>query len=327
MRNNVVDDFVAALSRRVRLVALDVGARGGAKSDLAILAPMTDYYLFEPDKEEFDRMRAAPKTEVWRSVTPINEALASGTEIFSLNLYRHRGCSSKLVADKARAERFVRGDYYIHDGAVNVPSKALDQLVSEGVLPPPSFMKIDVQGMESEVFSGAQECLRRSLVGIRTEVSFYPIYEGQPLFAEIDQQLRVFGFVPMRWIESHEWRRQTRVKFPGTIEGPFPASRGQLIHGDVLYLLEPEALPSGTEDEIKRLVLLGMTALAYGHIDHAVSALSRPGVESYLREVTGMAPRDALAAASKHLARRLPSAPLAFQGRRLVSRLRRLLWQ
>lgn len=318
---------MAALSRHVRLIALDVGARGGAKSDLAVLAPMTDYYLFEPDKEEFDRMRAAPGAGGWRSVTPINEALASGTEVFSLNLYRHRGCSSKLTADTARAERFFRGDYYIHDGAVDVHAKSLDQLVRDGVVPPPSFMKIDVQGMESEVFRGAKDSLARSLVGIRTEVGFYPIYKGQPLFAEIDQELRAFGFVPMRWIESHEWRRQTRVKYPGTIDGPLPASRGQLVHADVLYLLEPEALPSGTEDEIKRLVLLAMTALAYDHIDHAAAALSRPGVEAYLRQAVGMDPMQAVAAASKRLARTHPAASVTARGRALASRLRRLLWR
>jgi len=55
------------------------------------------------------------------------------------------------------------------------------------------FLKMDVQGAERAVIEGAAAMLREVTV-IHTEVEFVPLYEGQPLFAEVDQALRANGF-------------------------------------------------------------------------------------------------------------------------------------
>lgn len=289
---------------KLSLAALDVGARGGVNDDLAMIAPAVDYYLMEPDREEAERLRRSGPDTRWRSFTVIEEALAADAETFVLNLYRQRGCSSKLAADRELSALFCRQDYYILDDTAQVQARALDMLVEDGALPSPDFMKIDVQGMEAEVFAGAKRVLRDSLVGVRTEVSFFPIYRDQPLFAEIDRQLRPYGFVPMRWIEFHEWRRTTRVKYPRTVLGPLPASRGQMIHGDVLYLRHPESLPAESEANRSRLARLGLVALCYDHLDHAAAAFARSGDAAWLRERIGIDPDELLASASRRLARR-----------------------
>lgn len=56
------------------------------------------------------------------------------------------------------------------------------------------LIKIDVQGAELDVFQGAAEKLDDALV-IWTEVEFVPLYENQPLFAEVDQYMRQKGFI------------------------------------------------------------------------------------------------------------------------------------
>jgi hypothetical protein len=56
------------------------------------------------------------------------------------------------------------------------------------------MIKIDVQGGELDVFRGAAGKLDDVLL-IWTEVEFIPLYENQPLFAEVDQYLREKGFV------------------------------------------------------------------------------------------------------------------------------------
>ncbi len=56
------------------------------------------------------------------------------------------------------------------------------------------FLKLDVQGFESAVLSGAPETLKK-LVGIQTEVSFAPLYAGQASFIEIYTKLADLGFV------------------------------------------------------------------------------------------------------------------------------------
>jgi len=56
-----------------------------------------------------------------------------------------------------------------------------------------SFIKIDTQGYEDRVLEGATDILARA-VGLHVELSFVPLYEGQPLFDEIVEQVRGAGF-------------------------------------------------------------------------------------------------------------------------------------
>jgi FkbM family methyltransferase len=297
-----VQDLIK-IARYVGLVAIDVGARGGPKHDLDAIAPAVDFYCFEPDEEECTRLNQQGRRGPWKSVTYLPTALAAEQRQFELNLYRKRGCSSGLRARQEVGEIFCRGDYYIHDGVVSMEARRFDDVAAEFLIEKPAFMKIDVQGMEVEVFRGAAEALKNDLVGIRTEVSFFPLYDEQPLFADVDQCLRSFDFYPMRWIETHEWRRLTRTKYPGLSEQVLPASRGQLMHADVLYLAHPEALPHQSEEHLRRLIRLGLVAICYGHIDHADAAFRRPGVSDYIQEKVGVNCLSVLQDASNALAR------------------------
>lgn len=293
------------LAHAVGVAALDVGARGGVKQDLLALAEEVDYYAFEPDEEECARLNGAGEQKPWKSVAFIPTAVSGTDGWLDLNLYRQRGCSSALKAEQDLGALFSRGDYYVHDGTVSVPSRRLDTVVTEYSIKHPAFMKIDVQGMEVECFGGAHRILSEDLVGVRTEVSFFPIYRGQPLFAEVDQALRRYGFCPMQWLELHDWRRSTRAKFPRLANGNVPYSRGQMMHGDVLYLLHPECLLDETDAEVRRLVRLGLVACCYDHFDHAYAALARSRVREFCHAVASIDPIQAIETLSEYKVRRL----------------------
>lgn len=276
------------LATKIGLTALDIGARGGVNTDLGELAGAMDYVGFEPDADECERLNRQGGRGGWKSVRYVPVALAERTGEFDLNLYSKRGCSSKYTARQDLGQLFARGDFYHLDRVVKVPCQRLDDVLEQQGITEPAFMKIDVQSMEVEVFNGAASTLKNDLVGIRTEVSFFPMYEGQPLFAEVDQRLRQDGFVPMRWLESHEWRRVTKKKPFSMAEGALPFSRGQLMHADVLYLQHPEQLGTHTPHELRRLARLGIVAACYQHYDHALAAFSIPAVRAYCEQSAGI---------------------------------------
>ena len=55
------------------------------------------------------------------------------------------------------------------------------------------LLQVDVQGAELDVIRGAQERLRDAAVVV-AEVEFVEMYKGQPLFADVDAEMRRQGF-------------------------------------------------------------------------------------------------------------------------------------
>lgn len=78
-------------------------------------------------------------------------------------------------------------------GQISLSMQRLDDL--ELGLPAPLLMKLDVQGYELEVLSGASETLKRTQV-ILSEVSLLEYNEGQPLMHEVIAWLAELEFLP-----------------------------------------------------------------------------------------------------------------------------------
>jgi FkbM family methyltransferase len=304
-RKTLADFGFAPLLDALPVTCLDVGARGGFTRDLLPLAPAVRAIGFEPDTEECARLNAAGAGEPqpWRESRFIPVALGKATETRRLNIYRKRGCSSLLEADVELARRFGRDDYYLHDGSLEVPTTTADAAAREYGFTDAVFFKLDVQGAELEILEGSQELLRRSLLALRVEVSFLPIYKDQPLFADIDQALRRHDLFPMRLLELHPWRRGSKTKLPRMDAGPFPYSEGQMIHGDVLYMKAPENLADDSDTAIEQLLRAALLALAYGLIDHAMAIFERPPVKAFLADRFRVEATSMVSAVSRYLAR------------------------
>jgi FkbM family methyltransferase len=263
------------LARRVALTAWDVGARGGVGGDLQRVAAGTRMVGFEPDAEECARLNAAVRRDGrWLACRFLPTALADHERGLDLHITAQPGCSSALepLPDAGRA--FGREAYYKIERTVRVPSATVDGVVAAEPDLAPDFLKLDVQGLETRVFAGGRRALAETVVGVRCEVAFTPTYAGQPTFADVDAALRPFGFVPMRWLETHAWRRDSKAKLPRLADGPLPYSRGQLMHADVLYLRTPETL------EPARSAKLALIALCYDHLDIARSLLTGPAAQA-----------------------------------------------
>ena len=310
----------------LHMPCLDAGARGGFTPDLLPIAPAVDACGFEPDLQECERLNraaAAAASHPWRSLRFLPIALGRDHGIRTLNLYLRRGCSSLLKADVTLAETFSRGDYYQLEGTVELQTMPLDAAAVEYDFTGAVFLKIDIQGAELEVFASAPRLLRERLLAIRTEISFIPLYQDQPLYCDIDTHLRAHGFIPMGFVELHHWRRSTQRKPPELAEGPMPYSRGQIVHGDVLYFRDPALMADDTPQAVQTLVQAAFLAMAYEYIDHAAAILTRPAVARYLHARYGFDVEGTLGDVSRCVAHRNRRA----EWRRLWCSAKRLLRQ
>jgi FkbM family methyltransferase len=171
-------------------VVVDAGARYGLHASWEPVAAIAQFHLFEPEPVEAarldDKYSGRPNIKIH------NMALDQQPGVLKFELRQHRALtstyqrSSEAIAENYMAERFVSLDTF------DVKAETLDNLFKEH---PVHFLKLDVEGAELRVLAGARELLTRSVEGVRAEVCFSPIYDGAPLFNEIDSFLRDCGFV------------------------------------------------------------------------------------------------------------------------------------
>jgi hypothetical protein len=84
--------------------------------------------------------------------------------------------------------------YTGHQADVTVQVRRLDHVLAAESLLPDVLLKIDVQGYEDRVLSGAEQILRQSKVVV-TEMSFELLYHEQALFDDIYRRLTAAGLV------------------------------------------------------------------------------------------------------------------------------------
>jgi FkbM family methyltransferase len=124
------------------------------------------------------------------------------------------------------------------------------------------FLKIDVQGGEFAVLTGAARVLQRT-VAIHCEVEFAPVYRDQPQFNEIDSLLRSNGFELLDLVNAG-------YEGYADLERPFAKSR--LLWADAIYFKNAEILV-GWKDAAKLMRAAYMAHVNYGMYDLAAHYL------------------------------------------------------
>jgi FkbM family methyltransferase len=81
-------------------------------------------------------------------------------------------------------------------------TKKLDTIVEENKLPPPDFMKLDTQGSELNIISGAKNIMK-SVQVILMEISLHEYNVGVPLLNHVICTMSGLGFVLFDIIELH----------------------------------------------------------------------------------------------------------------------------
>jgi len=216
----------SAVLRVPRLVVVDVGAMLlDEAEDVWVPLLRGDFcervFGFEPNEEECQKLNAemaarrasaAASSSAAASATGVPSSGAGSSKLDPGCRFEFlpcalgdgspgefRGCSAPMTSSMLEPNlpllrRFVQLEE-VTTVVSRTPTKTwrLDQLMKdEGQHV--DYLKLDVQGYELAVLRGATETLKDVLV-VHTEVEFVPMYEEQPLFAEVDQFLRAAGFV------------------------------------------------------------------------------------------------------------------------------------
>jgi FkbM family methyltransferase len=147
-----------------------------------------------------------------------------------------------------------------------VETKRLDDMQEE--LSGADYLKIDVQGAELDVFKGASKLLEEEILVVHTEVCFVPLYRFQPLFAEIDIALRLFGFLFHRFGNPNLCGRAFKPLF---IQGKPNAPISQALWADAIYVKDFTKFEDLSVDKLLKLAIILNDV--YGSIDLANLAL------------------------------------------------------
>ena len=172
-------------------LVFDVGANtGGFGRYLRSIGYDGNIVSFEPMKAAHDALVAATNNDrFWLAAT----RSAIGEEDGEIEMHVAANSESSSILDMLDAHSAAAPES-IYIGVEKVPLRKLDTLApqflkDDSVL----FIKIDTQGYEEQVLSGAANTLSRATV-LQLELSLVNLYAGQKLMPEMLASLKIMGF-------------------------------------------------------------------------------------------------------------------------------------
>lgn len=220
---------------------------------------------FEPQSDalaELHRQKGALETY-------LPYAVGDG-ETHLLRVAQESGMTSLLKPDAKRLGLFNGfPDWGTVIDEIEVSTHRLDDIDEIGEF---DLLKIDIQGGELMTFQNGRRKLADA-VAIHTEVSFVPLYKHQPVFGQVDLELRSQGFLPHTFSAVKRW-----AIAPMVFDGNFRRAQNQLLEADIVYVRDiayPERL---TDEQLSQLAMIAFHV--YGSSDLAlfcILQLSRRG--------------------------------------------------
>lgn len=239
-------DPLSALLTPERLTAVvDIGANPiGADPPYKTMlqARLCRLYGFEPQRAALAQLNARKsELETYLPYVVGNGEQARLRECFA------SGMTSLLEPDPHMLKHFPGFSEW---GRVVADSKiATRKLDDVSEIEAMDFLKIDVQGSELAIFQSGRQRLAETVI-LQAEVSFFPLYKKQPVFGEIDLELRGQGFIPHALTEINR-----RMIWPLHGADMF-ASIHQLIEADAVYVRDFTRPDTMSDEQLKHLALV-----------------------------------------------------------------------
>lgn len=262
---------------------IDVGARWGVDPLFRPAAPLFAATAFEPDRDEAGRVAAREMGEGWAGVQVVTAALGARRGAATLHLLAKPNNSSIYPVDPAVAQRYaLAGFELVRTEALELAP--LDQLVRDGTVEARNageVLKLDVQGAEHDVLTGAAEILSARSVCVIAETPFFASYQGARLFSEIELLLRGHGLSFYGFLDFQH--RGTRRLDKRRCRG-----RERMMQADAVFFRDPCDAGRGAAS-LRQVRVTLLMALLLGYFDFSLELASLlPEQEG--REIAAMVP-------------------------------------
>jgi FkbM family methyltransferase len=178
-------------SKKTRV--LDAGGRFGLHPTWKDFSGELDYYLFEPDPPEAERLRKKYEDRI-DEIKVVESALLDSIGETRIYTFRNQAMSSSYQRNpvsalfKGEREQEVEIVGYFDAKTVTVDSFCDERGISL------DFMKLDTEGSEYAILNGAIQQIDNSVMGVRSEVNFDNIFEGTPLFSTLHDFMLDHGY-------------------------------------------------------------------------------------------------------------------------------------
>ncbi len=263
----------------LKLAIHHIGARGETQPfpQMAKFQEDVINVLYEADVSAIPQLRNIHAGKAGTIIIPA--CIAGATEPREFIQAQHEYCHSLLPANPGLGDLYISPiwldyDYVISQAVERKSSATINAVTLDAAIarygddaPLPDFLSLDTQGSELEILRGAPNSLN-SAVCIVCEVEFLPLYAGQPLFGDVSEFLTGQGFVFSKFftiLSGSHYRAPLGLRAE-TIP----------VTTDALFLRSPQSIIDGNGSDTEkgvRLRKLAFMALAYGFIEHALSAL------------------------------------------------------
>ncbi len=263
-----VKSLLAALPDDYALTLADIGAAGGLQQRWAPVSARVNALLFEP-RESGEGVIQHGRNRIF----PVALGAAAGTA--TLNVTKMVNMSSLRQPNMALLRRIRKK--CVQAAVVSHQTVALDSLdaLLEREQLQVDALKIDTQGTELEILSGAQHALQESVVLAEVEVSFIERYVGQATAATLIgwMQQRDFQLIEIYRLKRYRHLNACDVQNVGVGGGN---RAGQLAFADAVFALTSEGFMRRRQrlsrDAAGRSLLSMLVSLVvYGKIDMAAA--------------------------------------------------------
>src|SRR3972149_2968465 len=220
------------------LVVLDIGCRWGFQDHWKRLVSLVQLIGMDADEQEVQSLNNANKKEEF-----IPKVLGAKKGYGNLYITQDPAYSSLYLPDDELIRNRPSLNVTNLVSTKTVEISTLDDWTQKKGISQIDFMKLDVQGAELNVLQGAEKTLQ-SVRMLEVKVQFNPLYQGVPLFGNVDQFLRQRGF--SLWsIKNFSHYRMSGIDLQTNTEKAvhydyyteqFSGKDGQLYWADAFYV-------------------------------------------------------------------------------------------